>query len=362
MGQAVEQLAGWILGAVVLLDIFLVVLYARAHIDIFSTLLSRFVWRGFVKLSPFFGRWQNAFLTLCGPVILVIELLTWFLLLSLASAFVIHPNLGTAIRTNHGETPTDFITALYVGGSSLSFIGASDFSPQNSFFRLFYLVTSIIGVSLVSLNVTYIIEVYNNLQARNALGLKVHLHSAETGDAAEVLAGLGPEGMFDAGYDNLAEWAAETAKIRESHHFYEMLLYFRFREPFYSISRTALTALDTITLMKSALDDKEYGWLKESAAVTQLWHGTMMQLKSLAKNLLPNADLHAPPDEQTRKRWQRRYAAGVERLKRAHIKTTDSGAEKYISLRSEWDSYITLLAPKFAYDLDEIDTAMAKTK
>ena len=37
-----------------------------------------------------------------------------------------------------------------------------------------------------------------------------------------------------------------------------------------------------------------------------------------------------------------------------------SGAEQYVSLRSEWNRYITLLAPQFALDLEEVDTAMAK--
>lgn len=36
--------------------------------------------------------------------------------------------------------------------------------------------------------------------------------------------------------------------------------------------------------------------------------------------------------------------------------------EEYISLRTQWDRYITLLTPQFAYDMDEIDTALAKVK
>jgi hypothetical protein len=31
-------------------------------------------------------------------------------------------------------------------------------------------------------------------------------------------------------------------------------------------------------------------------------------------------------------------------------------------LRKQWDRHITLLAPKFAYEMDEIDTALAKVK
>jgi hypothetical protein len=358
----VEEIIGVLLGVTVLLDIFLLILYARANKTIISTELSHVVWRILVSMSKALGRWREYFLTFSGPIILVMVLVSWALLLSVAAALIIHPNLGTGVITNHGETPTDFITALYVGGSSLSFIGASDFTPQNGFFRIFYLLTSLIGVSLASLIVTYLMELYSDLKERNALGLKVHLLSGETGDAAEVIAHLGPHGQFEGGYNNIMEWSAETASVKESHHFYHMLFYFRFREPFYSVSRTSLTSLDTVSLIKSALDNEEYGWLKESAAVDDLWRGTMKELQTLATDFLPNEDLDAPPDPQTRERWRRRYEQGLERIKAAGIKTINDGVEDYISLRTQWDRYITLLAPKFAYDMKEIDTALAKVK
>jgi len=56
------------------------------------------------------------------------------------------------------------------------------------------------------------------------------------------------------------------------------------------------------------------------------------------------------------------HREGVDRLRRAGIEATDLGAEEYVSLRSQWDQYITLLAPKFAYEMDEVDTALAKVK
>jgi hypothetical protein len=96
----------------------------------------------------------------------------------------------------------------------------------------------------------------------------------------------------------------------------------------------------------------------------QLRRGTILELKTLISAFVPNTDIDTPPnlDEQTRACWYRRYADGVERLRRAGIKTTESRVEHYISLRAQWDQYITLLAPKFAYDMDEIDTALAKVK
>lgn len=358
-----EETIGIILGIIVMVDIFLQILYARANKTPISTPLANFLWRSMVKVTkPLDHNVRDFILTFSGPVILVLVLTSWALLLSVAVALFIHPNLGTGIQATQGETPTDFITALYVGGSSLSFIGASDFSPENSFFRMFYLVTSLLGVSLVSLNVTYLMQLYTSLQARNALGLKVHLHTGETGDAALAVAELGSEGMFDAGYQILAEWATETADVKESHHFYPILFYFRFRETHYSVSQRSLTTLDTVSLIKTALDEKEFGWLRHSAAVEELWNASMLELRTLAKNFIPKENVNVSPDPKTRALWQRRYEAAVERMKQSGIKTTKDGMEEYIALRSRWNGYIAALAPHFAFDMDEIDPTMAKLK
>lgn len=67
-----------------------------------------------------------------------------------------------------------------------------------------------------------------------------------------------------------------------------MLFFFRFREPYCSVSRTSLPSLDTVSLIESALDNKEYSWLKESAAVEDLWRATRQELRILADDFLPN--------------------------------------------------------------------------
>jgi hypothetical protein len=57
-------------------------------------------------------------------------------------------------------------------------------------------------------------------------------------------------------------------------------------------------------------------------------------------------------------RWRRRYIAGVERLKKAGIRTTSderAGTETYIQLRARWHEHIARLAAPMAYKMEEID-------
>ena len=360
--RSLEQALGAVVELFVLLDVFLTVLYAREGVGLFGDNLTRLTWRFFGWASRPFSHRRGVILSFCGPVILVLLVLAWAFGLTLGTALIIHPNLGTGVSASSGPTPTDFVTALYAGGSSLALVGASNFTPQTGAFRMVYLFNSLVGASVISLTLTYLMQVYTALQGRNTLGIKVHFLTGETGDAAELIAALGPRGHFDAGYSDLADTAVEMTQVKESHHFYPVLFYFRFREPYYSVSYAALVSLDTVTLISSALDDQQFAWLKESAAVRQLWRASIRLVTTLEDTFLPDGvpDFQPPPDAQTAARWRRRYFKGLRRLQKAGIDTVadeQAGADVYVSLRARWDHLITTLAPTMAYSMEEIDPA-----
>lgn len=162
-------------------------------------------------------------------------------------------------------------------------------------------------------------QIYNALQQRNTFGLKLYLLTSRTADAAELIAGLGRQGPFSSGYSNFGDVAAEMTQVKEMHRFYPVLIYFRFVAAYYSISMSALLALDTVTLLRTALHDEEYEWLKESASVSQLWYAALLLLTSLEDTFLPGGtpDTGQQPDARSKERWRCRYVAALERFRRA---------------------------------------------
>jgi hypothetical protein len=224
-----------------------------------------------------------------------------------------------------------------------------------------FLYNSVVGTSVISLTLTYLMQIYVALRERNALGLKLHTMSGETGDAAELVAGLFPDGELSGGYNNLSELAGEMASTKEGHHFYPVLFYFRFREPYYSVSRTTLLALDTISLIKSALADDKAAWVKKSAAVQQLWSGSLMLVSTLDETFLGQApQAESDPVDQKAEPWRARYFAALRRLREAGaplVADEEAGAELYVNLRRRWDPLIATLAPAMAYSMDQIDPA-----
>jgi hypothetical protein len=361
-----ERVLGAALIVVILLDVFLTVLHARMGTGFLSRRVARVLWVLFRLVSRRLGRRRGLALSFCGPAILLSVLAIWALALTVGAALIILPGLGTAIRTSGGETSRDFMTALVAGGSSMSIVGVGDFSPHTGGYKLLYLCLSLLGLTVTSLTLMYLMQVYNALQLRNALGLRMYLLSAETNDAAELVAGLGPEGEFSSGYGVLAQLASDMAVLEEAHHFYPMLFYFRFEESYYSVSQFTLLAMDSVSLIRSALDEERLSWLQKSGGTTQLWRASMILARSLEKNFLNVEEMATMPlDSRTAERWRRRYEAALQRLQQANVPTTRdprAGFEVYKTLRSEWDIHIAYLAPAMAYELAEIDPMCAETQ
>jgi hypothetical protein len=358
----VESFIGAAVLTVVLIDIFLTILYARIGASLFSSHVAHLTWRAVRTMSPLAGRYHSAVFSACGPVVLGVLLLVWGFGLTLGTALIIHPALGTDVTTGNGTTPRDFVAALYAGGSSMTIVGASDFTPRTGSFRLFYLFTSFVGLAVLSLTLTFLAQVYTALQQRNTLGLQIDLAANATGDAAELLARLGPQGKFDGGYSILSTIAGSMTAVKETHHFYPALVYFRFRDPAYAVSHFSLMALDTVSLIESALDDESFGWLSKSAAVAQLQRSSFAMMAILTSTFVPSSIVRAPcpSDQEMHDRWRSRYHRAILRLQQAGIQIvsdTGAGAERYVTLRSEWDPLARQLAFFMAYSMEEIDPA-----
>jgi hypothetical protein len=359
----IEPALGLALMLVVLADVFLTVLYARMGTSIFSERLARALWRAFRAVSNVALSRRERVLVYAAPVIVLTVLAVWTTLLMLGAGLVIHPHLGTAVTNSPGPTKTDFMTAFYAAGNSITLVGSGTFSPQTPVFKAFYIVNSFIGLAMISLSLTYLMQIYNALQRGNTLALALHEASGETGDAADLIAAVGPRGNFTNGYTHLAQLASQMREVKESHHFYPVLVYFRFNEPFYTLARLTTVMLDAVTVIKSALDDEEFASLKESAAVNGMWRAAMRLLTSIDDLLLPRGHADATPaapDAPTRDRWHRRYHAGLGRLREAGLRTIAderAGFESYVSLRVEWDRSVRALAGFMAVDAHSADPA-----
>lgn len=138
--------------------------------------------------------------------------------------------------------------------------------------------------------------------------------------------------------------------MKEAHHFYPLLFYFRFDEPMYAVSRFSFVLLDLTTLIDTALNKERYGTLQRSAAVTAVRECALLLLETL--------DRHFPTVKGTgggdAAAAQQSYALAAARLQRENIELQHD-ADGYAEQRRRWEPLVRRVAPSLGYRMDEID-------
>lgn len=357
ISSRLELSAGALVMAAALLDVFLTMLYARAGTGILSPFVTRGAWRLFRVVSSPFGRRRALVLSLCGPAVVVSLVLFWVFLLTLGAALMIHPFLGSGVTADNGPTPRDFLTALFVAANSMSIIGSSGFSPRASGLRLLFLWNSLVGTSVLTVTLSYLVQIYTALHRRNVVGLRLHLYSGKTGDAAEVVSRIAPRGRDDSAASALSELGSNLADLRETHHFYPVLAYFRFPEPFYGVSYITRMSLDCASLVRSALDPGRYGSLQECGAMTEIWDGALLLLDTVEQALGASSGARR---SKSAAEWRSGYYDAVRRLQAGGMATPpdiEAGAERYVELRTQWDERVRWMGSQLLYAPEEVDPA-----
>lgn len=154
---------------------------------------------------------------------------------------------------------------------------------------------------------------------------------------------------------DISNMARDLMNLLELQNSYPVLVYFRFQENYYALPRIAYLAMDTVTLIKTALDTEQYLCIVNSSATAELWNGGLHLLTKVSKTFIPKTTLkHRKKNEQA---WRARYYHALERLKAEGIKTAkdpEAGARSYISLRYEWASYLSNITDYMQYEWSEI--------
>jgi hypothetical protein len=367
--RVAEPVAGALLYLVVMVDLLLTVLYARLGgrgvarlgAGVIANCIGRGVRRVLIALGTAIHR-RDAVLSFCGPVTIILLPFTWTWLLTIASALVIHPLLGSTIVAQQGASATDFITALYAAGTSLAITGSSEYIPANDFTRFLFLANAVSGTSLLTLTITYLMQVYPALQRRNSLGVTIHVYTGRTGDAARLVAAFLPQGDVTVANSNLANLGQTMLEVSEGYHFYPVLFYFRPHSIEYADIRFVTVALDAVTLMRTALDDALTRRVAGTAPVLLLRDAAAMLSTTLEATFIDEeSDGARSPSSEEATHWRARFLRACEFLASQEVPLAadrDAAARRYVEERARWQPRLDTLGRYATYGRDEIDPAL----
>ena len=129
-------------------------------------------------LSSYIGRWMfqlarklTFLLQIAGPLALVIVIGCWTFLLATGFALIYAPRLT---RTNSRQAGArvgfgKFITLLAFSLTSLTTVGTPDLTPKPDWIRLTVAVESLVGFSLVTASISWIVLIYPALGRMRSL-------------------------------------------------------------------------------------------------------------------------------------------------------------------------------------------------
>lgn len=339
---------------VTLIDVYLTVLYPRTYKSAMSLKLCKSTWEIFRCLSHLPIRGSDKILSYCGPTLLILIVSVWVCSLLLGFALLIWPALGSGIQASQGKTPTDFSTALYYSGFSLTTLGVGDLVPKTNLWKLITIFESAVGFSVFTASLTYLLSVYNALTKRNTFALSLFHRSGREADAGLFLAQLKGYNRFETAFQDISNISRDLLFLLESHHAYPILHYFRFQEVQYSLARIAWISLDLATLVKTSLHPQEYGPFIDSSAVNELESSGLDLLFQLSNSFLKQDKPDQPAFE---KEWRSHYLRASSLLQTYGIKIVpdlEMGADEYVARRRQWNGAVLAFSTYMDYHWSDI--------
>jgi len=129
-------------------------------------------------LSAYFGRWifqlarkLKFLLQIAGPLAVVVVIGCWTFLLAASFALIYSASYpdGFAIQGEPRRGLSEFVTLLAFSLASLTTVGTPDLSPQPDWLRLTVAVESLLGFSLVTASISWIVLIYPALGRMRSL-------------------------------------------------------------------------------------------------------------------------------------------------------------------------------------------------
>ena len=183
---------------------------------------------GFINLtmSRFFKtlvghKGDNKLLDYLGLVIIIAMVSTWIILvwLGITLIYQVDPN---AIIHNETKLPASFSEKFYFVGYTLSTLGPGDYSPRELHWQIITSFISFMGFVIITICITYIVPVINNVLEKNTLSLKI----ASLGESTiEILKNTYNGKNFTGLSDQLPSLANDIFKHSKNHLAYPILHY-----------------------------------------------------------------------------------------------------------------------------------------
>jgi hypothetical protein len=241
--------------------------------------LSSFVSRTLFR----FGKRAHWMLGTAGPLTIVVVIFCWAMLVSIGFAFIFwarFPEAFANTSAEHQDVMGRFWSVLYFSLANLSTVGSTEFTPNGNWIRIVASLESLIGISLLTASITWIVLVYPALGRMRTLARRAStLSRAQEQTGVDLLAG-DIESL-------LGDLAVSVLRTRVDFIHFPIIYYFHADTEGASLGRFLLR-LDDLAGRASKQERPER--IRLGAALLQLSLEDLAQV--LAERFMPGKDLN----------------------------------------------------------------------
>ena len=212
-------LAGFVLAAMTLLDVFETVVVpggSRASLKI----ARRLVWALLPMWKAVRGK-RHGLSSAFAPLVLVFCFIIWMAFLAFGFGM-----MSYAARSDFDPPLRSFFDGVYIVGSSLVTVGLAESNPVAAA-RWIVLAAGFCGLAVMTMAVTYLLEVQSSVAKRDIGIIKLNTSAGEPPSALTLLQRFAAIGNRDELRQVLREGRDWCATVRQSHANHPSLIYFQ---------------------------------------------------------------------------------------------------------------------------------------
>jgi hypothetical protein len=207
-------------------------------------------WRAVARRLARGNRREN-FLTVYGPLWLLLLIALWALSMVLAFALM---QWGAGSRMASPDGSDSFLTTLYMSGTTLFTLGLGDVVPHSAAGRFLTVFESGIGLGFLALVIGYLPVVSQAFSRREASIALLDARAGSPPTALELLRRHLGDGGGDALVELLRDWERTAAELLESHVSFPVLAFYRSQHDNQSWVAGMTALLDSCSLILSIVE------------------------------------------------------------------------------------------------------------
>jgi hypothetical protein len=331
--SALLAIAGIVVVAIILWEAFeTVVLPRRATRRFrFTRLFYRSTWAPCRAIASRIRRKKSreTFLSIYGPLSLL------FLFISWGTGVILGFSLLEYSVSRGSSSPADFVTCLYLSGSTFFTLGLGDITPHGWTQRWLTVVESGLGFGFFALVFSYLPVIYQAFSRREVSIVLLDARAGSPPTAAELLLRHAGDNGWEELQRLLRDWERVSAEILESHVSYPVVAYFRSQHDNESWLAALAVMLDASAFLLANVDNE---CARQARLTFAMCRHTVVDLAQIF-SAAPRAPSH-----------DRLPAAELQRLRTTlmeagyHLRPAQVSNEKLGKLRGMYEPYLESLA------------------